>query len=317
MGSAIQDFQVFSIMKGERMKILVTGGTGLIGKHLCRRLSEQGHTLVLVTRNADRARRHLDFPCSLVEGDLQKGKLSDPSLGEVEVVFHLMGESVGEGRWTETKKQELWNSRVLATKYLRESVPQARIVISASGINYYGDRGEQELDEESPAGNDFLARLCVAWENEVGAFERSGARCVFLRTGLVITREGGALSKMLPPFRLGLGGPFGRGRQWVSWIHIDDIVGIFLHALTHSDVRGAVNAVSPHPVRHSVFASTLASVLRRPVFFSVPVFVLKTVFGEKASLVLSSQRAIPKAVVRSGYRFKFSELRKALAAELG
>lgn len=295
------------------MKILITGGTGLIGRHLGPVLADEGHELFILSRSAAKAREVCGFKCEIVEGDLLKGPVQGLKSVPFEAAVHLMGENVGEGRWTAEKKKAMVDSRVKTTRHLRASVHGLKALVAASATGFYGDRGEEELDEESSAGRGFLADLCGAWEREVETFRGDGARVVRLRTGMVVTRQGGALAEMLPAFRAGVGGPIAGGRAWMSWIHLDDIVGLYHRALDDGRWDGVYNAVSPRPVRNAEFTKTLGEVLHRPAIIPIPGFALKLAFGEKAEVLLASQKVHPRRVLEAGYEYKYSSLHEALS----
>lgn len=298
------------------MKILITGGTGLIGRELGKALVRDGHELVIVTRDAKKARALCPFPCRFAEGDLLKAALVSPELDGVNAVFHLMGESIADGRWTEAKKKALVDSRVLSARHLRASLRGVETMISASAIGIYGDRGDEELTEASAPAADFLGTLCVQWEKAAREFAEDGARVLSLRLGVVLSHKGGALPELLVPFRAGVGGPLAGGRAWMSWIHLDDVVGLFRHALARTDLAGVMNATSPQPVRNAEFTRELSSLLRRPGFLPVPEAGLKLLFGEKASALTASAKVIPRRALESGYVFRFPELRSALRDQL-
>lgn len=298
------------------MRCLVTGGTGFVGHHLVRRLDERP---VVTGRNVHKITRLLGdvIPC---QWDSQT-PLDKSVLEKVDAVFHLAGESVFNGRWNAARKQKIINSRLLGTRNLVAALtgldrPPA-VLVCASAIGYYGDRGDEPLSEAAVAGTDFLARVCQVWEEEARQAEQLGIRVVSVRIGVVLGSDGGALPQMLLPFRLGLGGRIGSGSQFMSWIHIDDLVGILLHAAATSDVRGPVNATAPQSVTNREFTATLAEVLRRPAFLAVPAPVLRVTLGEFAEVLLGSQRVVPGKILRAGYTFTYPELKGALQNLLG
>jgi uncharacterized protein (TIGR01777 family) len=235
-----------------------------------------------------------------------------------DAVVHLAGESV-VGRWTAEKKKAIRDSRVLGTRHLVAALAQAevkpRVLVCASAVGFYGDRGDELLREESPSGQGFLPEVCREWEDASRIAGDAGIRTVNIRIGLVLSAKGGALAKLLTPFKLGLGGRIGSGQQWWSWIHVDDVVGGIHHAMRSESLAGAVNLVAPNPVRNAEFTRVLASVLGRPAFFPVPEFALRMAFGKMAAgeLLLSSQRTEPGKLLAEGYEFRFRELRGALA----
>jgi uncharacterized protein (TIGR01777 family) len=249
------------------------------------------------------------------------GKVPSSTVSGFDAVVHLAGESV-VGRWTDEKKQAIRESRVQGTRNLAAALAQSeakpRVLVCASAVGFYGNRGEELLREESPAGQGFLPEVCRKWEDASRIASEAGIRTVNIRIGLVLSAKGGALASMLTPFKLGLGGRIGSGRQWWSWIHVDDIVGAIHHAIgtgsVASPLRGPVNLVAPNPVRNAEFTKVLASVLGRPAFFPVPEFALRLAFGEMAAgeLLLASQRVEPGKLKSSGYTFRFRELRAAL-----
>lgn len=247
--------------------------------------------------------------------------ISSETVSGFDAVIHLAGESI-IGRWTAVKKEKIRESRIAGTSNLAQALANAkvkpRVFISSSAIGYYGDRGDEILKEESPAGTGFLPEVCREWEVATEAAAEAGIRTVQIRTGIVLSTAGGALAKMLTPFKLGLGGIVGSGLQWMSWIDVRDMVGAIQHIVKTDQLRGPVNLVAPTPVRNAEFTKTLASVLSRPAFFPMPAFVVKLVFGEMGETVLlGSQRVEPRQLVASGYPFQFRELQGSLKATLG
>jgi uncharacterized protein (TIGR01777 family) len=237
----------------------------------------------------------------------------------IDVVIHLSGAGIADGRWTEERKQLLRSSRIDTTRVLVDSLSRLkqkpRLLIVASAIGYYGSRGDEILTESSTTGTDFLALVCRDWEAEASRAAERGIRSVMLRTGVVLSGKGGALPKMLPPFKLGVGGRLGSGQQWMSWIAIEDVVGIIRHAIAHEQVSGAVNVVAPNPVRNEEFTRLLAGMLHRPAIFPAPAFVLRLAMGEMADAVLlSSDRVKPEQILAAGYKFRFEILEPALRA---
>ena len=240
------------------------------------------------------------------------------ALQGVEAIFNLAGESVAGGRWTEDQKRRIRDSRVVGTRNLvaglRALDRKPEVLVSASAVGYYGDRGDEELDESSPAGRGFLAEVCTEWEHEALAAEALGVRVVCVRIGIVLAPGGGALARMITPFKLGAGGRLGSGKQWMPWIHIDDAVGVLLHASRTAAVRGGMNAVSPHPVTNAEFTRALGHAVHRPAFLTVPKTALRIAFGEMSEILMASQRVLPRVAERAGYAFKHNELDGALAA---
>ncbi len=299
------------------MKILITGATGLIGKALGRSLVQKGHQIVVVSRNGKKAKLEIPFPCEIIETDLNASKLSSEKLQGVEAVFHLAGENVGEGTWSEKRKKEILNSRTETTKNLLESflqVSSLKVFISAGAIGYYGDRKDEELTEESVRGTGFLSDVCFEWENVSREFEENAyknkVRFVRARTGVVFSSFGGAFLKMLLPFQMGVGSPLGDGKQWLSWIHLQDLVSVFHELLNNSQIKGAVNVVAPEPVQNLEFSKKLAKLVGAWSAPSVPKFVLKTALGEMAEIVLASQKVFTQKI--PNHLFQFPSLDLAL-----
>ncbi|PIS11105.1 MAG: TIGR01777 family protein [Bdellovibrio sp. CG10_big_fil_rev_8_21_14_0_10_47_8] len=299
------------------MKILMTGATGLIGKELGKKLIQKGHQIFVISRNQEKAQRTLPFPCQVIEGDLSAGKIENANLAQIEAVFHLAGENIGDGRWTSAKKTRIRNSRVQLTKNLIQSLEQSarlKLVVSASATGYYGDQANTELTEQSDAGGDFLAKVCVDWEKAVleSPGLRSDVRRVVIRTGVVLAPFGGALDKMKPIFQTGLGGALGSGEQWMSWVHLEDLIQIYSLTLDHREMNGVYNAVAPEVCTNREFSQKLAQSLGSRMGPAVPAWVLKIVLGEMAAVVLSSQRASCGKIQKLGFQFQFSGLEEAL-----
>jgi uncharacterized protein (TIGR01777 family) len=293
----------------------MTGSTGLIGSALTRRLEAGGHRVTPLVRRAARARE--------ISWDPAAGRLEPGQLEGVDAVVHLSGENIA-ARWTAARKRRIRDSRVRATRVLTEAIARARhppsVLVSASAIGIYGNRGEEVLTENSPApeGMDFLVEVAQGWEAAADPARAAGARVVHPRFGIVLSPAGGALRKLLLPFRLGLGGRVGSGEQWMSWISIDDAIEAMLHVLLSESFSGPVNFVAPDPVRNRDFGKTLARVLSRPALVPVPAAALRLALGEMATgTVLSSIRVLPKRLLASGYRFLHADLESALRAVLG
>ena len=297
------------------MRALVTGATGFIGKRLVSRIE---HPVVL-TRNVAAARS--SFPAAKVfNWEPESGLPPTGALDGVDVVFNLAGESIAGGRWTARRKERILRSRIVGTRNLVKGIEgmskRPRALVSASAVGYYGSRGDEVLTEDASAGTDFLAQVCVEWEAEANRATALGVRVVTPRIGVVLGTDGGALEKMLPPFKLGLGGRLGNGRHWMPWIHLDDLIEILLFAGKFK-IYGAINAVAPTPVMNSEFTRALAAALHKPAIFPVPAFALRLMFGELASVLLASQRVVPQAAVKAGIRFKHTSLGEALRQILG
>lgn len=301
------------------MKVLVTGATGFIGSALCPRLRDGGHTVVALSRDVASARDRVPS----LRGAFDWAPLAEPpppaALDGVEAVVHLAGESVA-GRWGATQRAAIRDSRVIGTRHLVAGIKAAasppELLVSSSAIGYYGDRGDEELTEESSPGDDFLAEVCQAWEAEARAAESPATRVVVLRTGIVLGQGGGALEKMLLPAKLGAGGPLGSGRQWWSWVHLEDALGIVEHALQR-DPGGVLNNTAPTPVRQRDFARQLGRVLHRPAFMPAPAFALRLALGGFATELLSSKRVVPRRTQATGYTYRFPDLGAALDDLLG
>jgi hypothetical protein len=280
-----------------KVKVTITGASGFLGKRLTQRLLETKHTVRAISRKS-----------------MEAGQFDD-DLASADAVVHLAGEPVSQ-RWTGAVKKRIHDSRVEGTRNLVHALSKQsqrpRVLVCASGVGYYGSRGDQILTEASTPGTDFLARVVVDWEEAAQLAEPLGLRVVRLRFGVVLG-HGGALAKMLPPFRFGVGGKLGSGHQWMAWIHIDDAVHLILFALDYAAVRGAVNATAPHPVTNEEFTGRLANELHRPAVFPIPVFALKLLLGEMSEVVLASQRVLPTVAKSAGFRFQYPELQAALA----
>lgn len=300
----------------ETKRVVVTGATGMIGKALCSQLTLKGYELVVLSRNPEQARQSV--PGAVVKWDIADAqgewvRVLDGAFG----VVHLAGAPIAAKRWTEQYKAELRDSRVGPTRTLVEAMASVgqkpSVFVCGSAIGYYGPRDDTELDEMSPPGNDFLGKLGIAWEHE-GARAASlyGIRTVLLRTGVVLDREAGALAKMVPPFRMYVGGPVLPGSQWFSWIHIADEVGLILFALEDTRVSGPLNTTAPQPQTNREFSATIGKVLGKPSWLPVPGFALKILFGEMADTLTTGQRVIPQKALDLGYTFKFPTAEVAL-----
>jgi len=301
------------------MKILVTGATGFIGSRLCEALREQGHTVVALSRDPAGAERKVAALEKAFPWDSGKEKPPLEAFEGVDGIVNLAGETV-MGRWTPEKRRKIHDSRVVSTRLLaqalHESPVRPKVVVSASAIGYYGDRGDEELTEDSPPGNDFLPSVSIAWEREASSIASLDVRVAIVRIGVVLARGGGALDAMLTPFKMGAGGPIGSGKQWWSWVHREDVVGLALHALQNEAVSGPVNATAPNPLRQKEFAKVLGKVLHRPAILPTPAFAIKMVLGGFASELLSSKRVLPKKAGETGYSFQYPDLEGALRREL-
>ncbi len=281
------------------MRIAVTGASGFVGRRVCEVSRARGHEVIALGR---------------ASGDRLWDPLAGPApLEGAEAVVHLAGESVAGGRWTRKRMARIRDSRVAGTRNLVAGIAAAkpRVLVSASAIGYYGDRGEEELTEDSPAGDDFLAGVCREWEAEAAA---SGVRTVRVRTGIVLGPDGGALAKMLTPFKLGLGGRLGSGQHWMSWVHRDDLADLFLHAIGSESLSGPLLGTAPNPVRNFEFTRTLGRVLGRWTIIPMPRWQVRLLFGKVAAVLLGSQRCRPKRTLESGFAFRHADLEPALRA---
>ena len=306
------------------MRVTVTGATGLIGPHVIGALQHCGAQVSVLTRDAERARKRLGeaglAPVEAFDWDLLSEPAPAQALEGRDGVVHLAGENVAQ-RWSASAKRAIRESRVTGTRNLLaglRAVGQAPgTLVSSSAIGYYGARGEEPLDEDASPGSDFLAEVCVEWEHESAKASELGMRVVLVRTGVVLDRNGGALEKMLPPFRLGVGGPVAGGRQFISWIHRDDVVGMIVAALGDERWSGAVNATAPAPLSNRDFSRALGRALRRPAFLPVPGIALALLYGEMAEIVTEGARVVPAKPLVLGYEFVHPQLDEALSAALG
>ncbi|MHB1426824.1 MAG: TIGR01777 family oxidoreductase [Gemmataceae bacterium] len=302
------------------MRVFITGGTGLVGRRLLRRLQDRGDQPVILTRRAGPAREMFGSNAVVIEGDpMRRGDWMD-ALVDCDAVIHLAGENVFARRWNADFKKLLYDSRILSTQLIAEALSRnsaradgpAKVLINASAIGYFGPRDDADLTEDSPPGSDFLAKLCVDWEQAAFAAESSGVRVAVVRVGVLLDKEGGALAKLLTPFRLGVGGPVASGRQWMSWIHYADLINLFLFALDNGAARGAFNGTAPNPVTNREFGKTLGRALHRPAFVWTPRLGLRVALGEVADLIATGQRVLPKRALDLGYSFQYPLLNAAL-----
>jgi hypothetical protein len=297
-------------------KIILTGATGSIGQNLVRELSARGDEVIVFTRNPENAAKKIANVSKYVKWEYERMNAWMHDLHGVDVVVHLAGANLGAKRWNEEYKKLAYDSRIIGTRNLVDAIksvekkPKAFICSSATG--FYGNRYDEVLDENSSPGNDFLAKLCNDWEKEAWTVKQYGVRRVSIRTGLVLMKDEGVLKQMLLPFKLFFGGPLGSGRQWFPWIHIDDIVGIYLHAIDNDNVSGAINGTSTGIVTMKEFAKTLGKILKRPSLFPVPKFAMKIAAGEVAEYAVMSQRTSVEKILNAGYKFKFENLEVAL-----
>ena len=296
------------------MRILISGSHGLVGEALIKALETGGHEIYRLVRHAPNSE-------SEIEWSPDRYSIAISRIEGFDAVYHLAGESIASGRWNDEKKKKIRESRTKGTKLLADALANLaqppQTLISASAIGYYGDRGDELLTETSPPGKDFLADVCVEWEKATDHAKEKGVRVVNTRFGIILDKEGGALAKMLPPFRMGIGGRIGDGQQWMSWIALDDVIGALQFALTNNDLSGPVNFVAPNAVTNAEFTKALGRALSRPTFFPIPAFGVRMAFGEMAdALLLSSQRVKPMKLADSNYQFAYSNLESALRSIL-
>ncbi|QLE57488.1 TIGR01777 family oxidoreductase [Nostoc sp. TCL26-01] len=301
------------------MKVAITGATGFVGTRLVQRLHQEGHQILVLTRNTTSGRRIFPseaFPSVeiVAYAPTNSGAWQDAIAG-CDGVVNLAGEPIAETRWTPEHKREILNSRQIGTQKIVEAIakanPRPSVLVNASAIGYYGTSETTTFDESSPTGRDFLAQVCQAWEAEAQKVKDAGVRLVILRFGIVLGL-GGALGKMITPFKLFAGGPIGSGRQWFSWIHIDDLVNLIVQALTQPQLEGVYNATAPNPVRMNDLSQTLGQVMNRPSWLPVPAFALEALLGDGAIVVLEGQQVLPKRALDAGIKYKYASLQPAL-----
>jgi uncharacterized protein len=299
------------------VRVAVTGATGTIGRALVEALLDRGDAVTVLTRNPARAAATLPDTHAVEWRDPVSEPAPADALNGRDAVVHLAGEPIAQ-RWSADVKRRIQESRELGTRNLvaglRAAEPRPRVLVSQSAVGYYGPRGDERLDESAPPGSDFLAGVVVAWEREARAAEELGVRVVNTRTGVVLSESGGALARMLPPFKLGMGGPVAGGRQYMPWIHLDDVVGVMLRAIDDDSLSGAINLAAPEPVTNKELSRTLGRVLVRPAISPVPGFALRLLYGDMASIVTTGQRAVPARLTELGYEFEHPQLEEALRA---
>jgi uncharacterized protein len=289
------------------MNVTVTGASGLIGAKLVERLRARGDQVTTLSRNPSGP--------SALRWQPEQEPAPAAALNGADAVIHLAGENVAQ-RWSDDAKRRILRSRELGTRNLVAGIegadPRPRVLVSSSAVGYYGAHGDEEIDEEAPAGDDFLAEVCVIWEREAQRAAELGVRVVSIRTGVVLDKDGGALAKMLPFFKLGVGGPVAGGKQYLPWIHVDDVVGLYLDALDGDAYQGPVNATAPSPVTNAAFSKALGRALHRPAFAPVPGFAVQILYGQMAEIVTTGQRAVPRKAQEHGYAFAHPDLDEAL-----
>jgi uncharacterized protein (TIGR01777 family) len=294
------------------MTITMTGASGMIGRRLLKHLMNAGHTVYVLSRHAG-----TNMPPGVkISVWPEMAMPPEESLRDSDAVIHLAGEPLAQ-RWTDDVKRRIRDSRIAGTRNLVAAMAKLSkkpaVFVSSSAVGYYGSRGDEILDESASPAHDFLADLCIQWEKEARAAESLGVRVVCIRTGIVLDPRGGALQRMLPPFKMGVGGKLGDGRQWMSWIHAEDLAAMFRFAMESAQAPAVMNGVAPNPVTNTDFTRALAAAVHRPAIFPVPPLALKLLFGEMSNTLLSSQRAIPKAAQAAGFQFRFPQLEAALA----
>ncbi|MFT6371424.1 MAG: hypothetical protein ACJAZT_000151 [Gammaproteobacteria bacterium] len=291
------------------MNLLITGGTGFIGSALCTRLLDEKHSIVVLSRHPEKIKLPIKAVSSLEQ-------LTDDDI--FNVVINLAGEPIADKRWSDQRKNRIYASRIVTTEaliaYLKKSINKPKLLISGSAIGYYGIDGTDDIIDENSGNDDsFSSELCQKWETAALKAESLGIRTCLLRTGIVLGKNGGALSKMLPPFKMGLGGKIGHGKQWMSWIHLDDLVGIIVYCINNDNLKGPINGTSPNPVINQVFTKTLGLALKRPTIFPMPKAVIKLLMGQMGEeLLLVGKRILPQKVLDAGYNFKYKTLEEAL-----
>jgi uncharacterized protein (TIGR01777 family) len=294
------------------MKIFISGGTGFVGTNLARYLLAKGHTIIATgTSSAHTSVSHENF--RYISADTtQKGPWQD-LLKDVDAQINLAGRTIFN-RWSERYKKQIYNSRILTTRHLVEALPDDKEVVlcSTSAVGYYGDRAEEIINEETPPGNDFLAKVSIDWEKEAFLAEKKGARVAVMRFGVVLGKNGGALAKMIPAFKSFAGGPIGSGKQWFPWIHLEDLISAVMFIIENQDIKGPVNFCAPNPVRNRDFAKALGRILGRPSFLRAPSFMIRTLLGEMGTIVMSSQRVVPDRLLKNGFEFQYPDVEKAL-----
>jgi hypothetical protein len=297
-------------------RIVITGATGLIGKHLCKELSDRGDILTIFSRDPDKAKSIIPYANEYVKWNYRNPEEWKEHINSKDIVIHFAGANLFGKRWTDSYKEKIIESREISTQNIVKAIGEAdekpEVFICASAIGYYGNKGEELLTEESPPGDDFLSKVCLKWENEAAGVEKYNVRRISVRTGVVLTTEAGALKEFLTPFKLFVGGPLGTGNQWFSWIHLTDIIRVYLFLIDNANINGAVNTSSPNPVKMKEFANTLGKVLNRPSFFKVPGIALQIAVGEVAETVTASLRVVPQKLEQHNFNFRFRKIEEAL-----
>jgi len=302
------------------MNVLIFGGTGFLGRNLTKELISNGYQVAVITRNQKITANKVEGDVKLIEWDNSSSLSSAYDFKEFDVVINFAGESIGNHRWTESVKQEILNSRINTTRFIvnaiNDGIINPKVLINASAVGYYGSRQDDKITENEGPGQDFLAGVCRKWEAEAYKVQNELTRVVTIRTGIVLGSQG-ALTAMVIPFKFYVGGPLGKGNQWLPWIHIQDLIRMIRYIIEHDEVTGPVNGTAPEPVRMEGFIKILGEVLKRPSWFPVPEFLLKIALGQMSEMLLHGQRAIPQKISDVGFEFKFPNLRSALVDALG
>jgi len=302
------------------MKVLIFGGTGFVGRNLTAELLSNGYQVYVVTRKSLKMAISLENKVKVIEWDNHSPLASINQLPETDVVINLAGESIGNRRWSKSVKQEILESRIITTEAIvtaiNNRIIQPKVLINASAVGYYGDRQDEEITESEEAGEDFLAQVCRTWENEAYKVQSDLTRVVTIRIGVVLGSDG-ALSRMAMPFKIFLGGSLGKGNQWISWIHIQDLTSMIRFIIEHQELTGPVNATTPYPMRMKEFCEILGEVLNRPSWLPMPELLLRIALGEMAEMLLHGQRVIPKKLLNAGFEFKYPKIRSALENAIG
>lgn len=297
------------------MKVVVTGATGFVGQEVVKQLLTAGDEVIVLTRNVAKAAITLGSSCRYYQWEDGEALPPSEALEGVDGIINLMGETISK-RWDEPQKKKIYNSRINGTRKLVEAIEKLKVkpkvFVSTSAVGIYGNRGPEEINESSSLADDFLAKVCKDWENEANKAKNYGVRVVMIRLGIVLGRKGGALAKMLPIFKLGLGGPLGSGNQYMSWIHVKDVATMFIEALKNNELKGVFNGTSPYPATNSEFTKLLGKVLGRPAFLPVPSIALKLALGEMSQLLLEGQKVLPVKFKEAKFRYRYSTLEMAL-----
>lgn len=298
------------------MKVLVTGATGFVGSRVVRQLLLKGDQVHVLTRNVAKGALFLGSQCKFFQWSDTTTLPPEEAFEGVDAIINLMGEGIADKRWDEEQKKRIHDSRIVGTANVLERIKGMKkkpsVLVSASAVGIYGNRGNEDITEESATGDDYLAKLCKEWEAEAMKAQALGVRVAVIRTGVVLGKNGGALKKMLPIFKLGAGGPVGSGKQYMSWIHVEDLASMYVTAIKDPSISGVLNGTAPYPATSKFFAKELGKTLHRPAFFPVPGFALKAVFGEMSDVLLEGQKVLPTRFKEKKFRFRFPTLEMAL-----